>query len=204
MMTTNFFLTVLVAFMTVAAAEAELLNGVCDETFCVCAVYNYESTVGAPTLCPKWMYEAYNSDNITQSVLGNTLLCSYVAASYAPDGLGEVIGGNEVTKNGNTYYEMEVTYTNGDDDGPVILNYTATDPAPECTETAPFPILTISASPTVSPLPPSDNGGCNDPTGVCSSAPTYHQSHVGFTFFILVVLWILNLCSASINQKDDI
>jgi hypothetical protein len=176
-MTTTFFLTVLAYFAsttttttttTAAAATAELLNGVCDESFCVCATDNDNGT-----MCPEWMYEAYGS-NVTLSVLGNrTLLCSYVG-SYAPNGLEEVVAGNEVTQDGDTYYyEVEVTMTNGVN-GPVILNYTATDPAPECAENAPFPLLT-SASPTTSPFPPSFNG-CNDPDGVCSSSP-YHQGH---------------------------
>lgn len=148
------------------ALRSLIENGKCDGEFCACVVSIPEGYVGE-LKCPDWL-DASTSNSIGASVISSSLTC--VPNGVNDTNISDIWGEGEVacSRNLESYFvsfansSIEcVTSDAGDNttvigritkwtirdgDGPLVINYTETNPAPECPLTMP-----VTMAPSLSP-----------------------------------------------------
>ena len=137
---------------SVSAADANY-NGKCDLELCTCFTYD-------GTACPEWMegdlYDGYSSPDDAACSSYNILFNDDLFKEYpsrsttvvATDAFADEV--SSPMKYQDNVYLTSWIIRDGEN-GTVLVNYTASDPAPDCSTLTPPPTVSPTATPTPNP-----------------------------------------------------
>ena len=148
---------------SVSAADANY-NGKCDLELCTCFMYD-------GTTCPEWMegdlYDGHSSSDDAACSSYNILFNDDLFKEY-PSRFTTVVAtdasadeaSSPMKYQDNTYLTSWIIRDG--ENGTVLVNYTASDPAPDCSTLSPPPTISPTATPTPSPTSGESSSSSSD------------------------------------------
>ena len=125
-----------------SAVDDTKYNGICDVDICTCFTYD-------DTACPDWMMDrggsgSFSYDNETGDDARQALACYAYSTKFSgastTDNDGSVVSSDKTESPMNGLNGLSLEYwivREGGENGTVLVNYTASDPAPDCSTLTP-------------------------------------------------------------------